>query len=62
MGMLPPKEYDYRKDMFISFIDYQKTFDTMRRDIIIYLLRESGVDSKDNRIIRYVYWVGPVIF
>lgn len=42
--------------MLIYFIDYQKAFDNVGHDLLIGRLREIGINDKDVRIIKRLYW------
>lgn len=47
---------DQRKDVYITFIDYEKAFDTVKHDIMIKTLQSANIDSRDIRIIQNLYW------
>lgn len=54
--LLAQKCYDQRQDVFIYFIDYQGAFDNVKHEPLMERLQEIGVDGKDIRIIKEVYW------
>lgn len=56
MKLLVQRCYDQRQNVFICFIDYQKAFDNVRHDLLISRLHEIGIDDKDIRIIKQLYW------
>ena len=56
MKLLVQKCYDQRQNVFICFIDYQKAFDNVKHDLLISRLREIGIDDKDVRIIKQLYF------
>ena len=37
-------------------LDYEKAFDRVRPEPLMHCLREIGVDGKDIKIIRTLYW------
>ena len=39
-----------KKDLFMCFIDFEKSFDTVRHEILMDRLREIGVDEADLRV------------
>jgi len=43
-------------DVFICFIDYQKAFDNILRDLLIPILQESDIYEEDIQIIYKLYW------
>ena len=47
---------DVNRDVFLAFIDYEKTFDSVRHNKLIEILQTTGIDSVDIRRIRGVYW------
>lgn len=55
MRLLVQKCYDQCKDVFMCF-DYPKAFDSVRHDLLMALLKKIGLDGKDIRIIRRLYW------
>ena len=44
------------KDIYICFIDYQKTFDRVYHQKIMEFLNYTEIDKKDLRIIQNLYW------
>ena len=47
---------DQRKEVFACFINYEKAFDRVQHTRLVELLCEVGVDDKDVRIIKNLYW------
>lgn len=47
---------DMNVDVYACFIDYCKAFDMVRHDKMIEILRTTGVDRLDVRIIAELYW------
>ena len=45
-----------QKDIYICFLEYEKAFDRVRHEPLMQCLSEIGVDGKDIKIIRNVYW------
>ena len=50
-----------QKDLFMSFIDFQKAFDTVRHATVIEKLRRLGVDAADLRVLNNLYWVQSAV-
>lgn len=47
---------DVNCDIYVCFVDYQKAFDRVKHDELISLLAEIGIDDKDQRIIKNIYY------
>uniref|UniRef100_A0A8D8Q762 Craniofacial development protein 2 n=1 Tax=Cacopsylla melanoneura TaxID=428564 RepID=A0A8D8Q762_9HEMI len=47
---------DVNCDIYACFVDYQKAFDRIRHEKMIEILKTIGMDGKDLRIIRNLYW------
>lgn len=47
---------DVNCDIYVCFIDYQKAFDRVKHDKLMTLMQEIGIDNKDLRIIRNIYY------
>jgi len=47
---------DFNTDVFLCFIDFEKAFDRVKHDRFIEVLQKHGVDEKDVRIIKNLYW------
>ncbi|CAH2233182.1 jg13114 [Pararge aegeria aegeria] len=45
-----------QQDVFMCFIDYEKGFDRVKHDRLGALLRNIGLDGKDLRIVRNLYY------
>src|SRR5204862_8244908 len=43
-------------DLYMCFIDYNKAFDKVKHQEIIKMLENIGIDGKDLRIIKNMYW------
>lgn len=56
LQMLLQKCYDQRKDIFVCFIDLEKAFDTINHTKLIQLIQNTGLDDKDIRLIKNLYW------
>ncbi|KAJ2952534.1 hypothetical protein O0L34_g6852 [Tuta absoluta] len=48
--------WDMNQTVYICFIDYEKAFDRVQHQKLIEILHNTGIDSKDIRIIRNLYW------
>lgn len=47
---------DMNRDLHICFIDYEKAFDRVQHTKLIEVLLLKGLDSRDIRIIKNLYW------
>lgn len=47
---------DVNCNVFACLIDYQKAFDRVKHDKMIDILKNTGIDSKDLKIITNLYW------
>lgn len=56
LNILLQKCRDQRKDVFACFVDFEKAFDKVKHTELINILQKIGVDTKDIRIIRNLYW------
>ncbi|RVE51364.1 hypothetical protein evm_003919 [Chilo suppressalis] len=54
--VLIQKCLDMQQDVYLCFIDYEKAFDRVRHDRLIKILNDVGLDNKDIRIIKNLYW------
>ena len=50
------KYKEVQKSIYICFIDYSKAFDRVQHEKLIKCLQEIGIDGKDIRLIRNIYW------
>ena len=50
------KYIEVQKSIYICFIDYSKAFDRVQHEKLIKCLQEIGIDGKDIRLIRNIYW------
>ncbi|CAG4958055.1 unnamed protein product [Colias eurytheme] len=48
--------WDMNKDVFVCFIDYEKAFDKVQHVKLMEVLERIGLDYKDCRFIRNLYW------
>lgn len=56
LNVLLQKCRDQRKDIFVCFVDFEKAFDRVQHDKLIQILKNTGIDDKDVRIIKNLYW------
>ena len=54
--ILCERHLEVQKDVYICFLDYEKAFDRVRHEPLMQCLSEIGVDGKDIKIIRNLYW------
>lgn len=47
---------EMQKDVYMCFVDYEKAFDTVRHEELVRIIKETGVDGKDIRLIANLYW------
>ena len=45
-----------QKDLYVCFIDYEKAFDRIKHGEMVRMLESIGVDGKDIRLIKNLYW------
>ena len=46
-----------QKDVYLCFIDFvERAFDTVRYENMIDMLQDIGIDGKDIRVLRNLYW------
>ena len=50
------RHLEVQQDVYICFRDYEKAFDRVRHEPLMQCLSEIGVDGKDIKIIRNLYW------
>ena len=56
MRMLTERSVEMQKDLYVAYIDYEKSFDTVKHTELFKELSKNGIDGKDLRIIRNLYW------
>ena len=56
LRLICERHLEVQKYVYICFLDYEKAFDRIRHEPLIQCLREIGVDGKDIKIIRNLYW------
>ena len=47
---------DVNKDVYLLFIDYEKAFDRVQHDKLLEILKRTGLDDRDIRIVANLYW------
>jgi len=47
---------EHQKEVYLCFIDYEKAFDTVQHQKLLEQLHQIGLDGKDIRIIKNLYW------
>ena len=50
------KCFEKEKNFYICFIDYVKAFDCVKHDKLLELIERLGIDGKDLRLIRNLYY------
>ena len=56
LRLICERHLEVKKDVYICFLDYVKAFDRVRHEPLMQCLSEIGVDGKDIKIIRNLYW------
>ena len=56
LRMLSERAIEMQNDVYLCFIDYEKTFDTVIHQEMLTMLARLGVDEKDLRLIKYLYY------
>ena len=56
LRLICERHLEVQKDVYICFLDYEKSFDRVRHEPLMQCLSEIGVDGKDTKIIRNLYW------
>ena len=56
LRMMSERAVEMQRDVFLCFIDYQKAFDTVRHEELLRMLERLGVDEKDLRLIKNLYY------
>ena len=56
MRIITEKCLEKGRDLYVCFIDYAKAFDRVQHQKVFECLRNTGMDSKDLRVIANLYW------
>ena len=56
LRLICERHLEVQKDVYICFLDYEKAIDRVRHEPLMQCLSEIGVDGKDIKIIRNLYW------
>ncbi|CAH2096300.1 unnamed protein product [Euphydryas editha] len=56
LNVLVQKCRDKQRNVYLCFIDYEKAFDRVKHEELMNILENIGLDDKDLRIIRSLYW------
>ena len=56
MRMLSERAIEVQHNLYLCFIDFEKAFDRVKHKDLIKMLQNIGVDGKDLRLIRNLYW------
>ncbi|CAH2267750.1 jg15167 [Pararge aegeria aegeria] len=54
--VLVQRFWDMNRNLFVCFIDYEKAFDRVRHVKLMQVLQKIGLDFKDCRFIKNLYW------
>ena len=52
---LQDKHLEVHKDLFVTFIDFEKAYDRVPRDLVYWCLRRRGVPEKLLRLVEATY-------
>ena len=50
------RSIEMQKDLYLCFIDYEKAFDRVKHSEMVKMLENIGVDGKDVRLVKNLYW------
>ncbi|XP_077283266.1 uncharacterized protein LOC143909233 [Arctopsyche grandis] len=56
MNVLLQKCRDFKKRIYVCFIDFEKAFDRVEHDKSIHALNQTGIDAKDIALLKNLYW------
>ena len=56
MRMLSERAIEMHRDAYLCFINYEKTFNTVKREEMLRMLSKSEVDERDVRMVRNLYY------
>ena len=56
LKVITEKYLEMGKELYVCFIDYSKTFDTVNHEQLISSLSGTGVDDNDIAVIAHLYW------
>ncbi|XP_076384113.1 uncharacterized protein LOC143261929 [Megalopta genalis] len=56
MRVLIQKNCEFRKDVYICFIDFEKAFDWIQHDTLFEYLQIAGLDHYDISLLKYLYY------
>ena len=56
LRMICERSIEMQKDLYVCFIDYEKAFDRVKHDELVKMLENIGVDGKDVRLVKNLYW------
>ena len=56
LRVLTERALEVQKDVYVCFVDYEKAFDKVRHVDLFRMLKEAGLDGKDLRLLRNLYW------
>ena len=56
LRVLTENVLEVQKDIFVCFVDYEKAFDKVKHANLFNMLNEAGIDGKDMRLMRNLYW------
>ena len=56
LRMLSERTIEMQKDLYACFIDYEKAFDRVKHGEMVKMLENIGVDGKDVRLVKNLYW------
>lgn len=56
MRVLLQKSCEFRKNIYVCFIDFEKAFDRVQHDTLFECLQAAGLDHYDIRLLKYLYY------
>ena len=56
LRVLTERALEVQKDVFVCFVDYEKAFDKGKHVDLFNMIKDAGLDGKDLRLLRNLYW------
>ena len=50
------RSIEKQKDVYVCFMDYGKSFDTVKHEPLIDMLRNLVINDKETRLLTNIYW------
>ena len=56
LRMIIERSVEMQKTVYLCFVDSEKAFDTVKHEELVNILKSTGMDGKDTRLIGNLYW------